>query len=76
MVVTTIRHLECPTNKEGQPIFPPTTAVVPPETVIKITYDPDPEPPGVWRGEMVGEWSPKLVRIDRKTIWERILDSP
>ena len=43
-----------------------------PEEVIRITFDPDPEPPGRWRGEMVGNWSVRRVKIRTRSAWERL----
>jgi len=43
-----------------------------PSRATKITYDSDPNPPGVWRAEMEGSWPVKLVRIRKRSRWERL----
>lgn len=43
-----------------------------PVKAIQITYDPNPEPPGVWRGTMKGEWKVRRVPIRRTSVWDRL----
>jgi hypothetical protein len=40
-----------------------------PELAVDIAFDPS---PNEWRGRMQGEWSVKMVRIKRRTIWQRL----
>ncbi len=57
MVVRTIKY-----SKRGSPIW-----------ATNISYDPDPTPPGNWRGLMQNVKIPvKLVKIQRKPWWERL----
>lgn len=64
MVVQTTRHAR--RNKNG------TCRRGLPERVVRISYDPDPNPPGVWRGNMTGKWAVRRVLIHRRTSWQRL----
>jgi len=42
--------------------------------VTRIDYDPNPEPPGVWRKRVSGRWPAQWVPVQRKDHWERLSD--
>lgn len=65
MVVFTVRYARL--RKDGT-----YRALGRPVKAVQITYDPDPSPPGVWRGTMRGEWKVRRVPIRRTSVWERL----
>lgn len=65
VVVSTIRYTRLWKNGSCSRYGAPVKAV-------DISYDPDPNPPGVWRGRMRGEWPVRRVPIRRRSRWERI----
>jgi hypothetical protein len=40
--------------------------------VRRITHDPDPGPPGRWRGDVSGFFPMNWTQIHRRTCWERL----
>lgn len=65
MVVRTTRIIEVPDDDAERNCTPG-----PPEFVVDVVFDP--EPRCRWRGQMTGQWPCKLIKIRRRSIWERL----